>query len=295
MLGTALRPHLPNAVFLSGSDYDLRDRSEAMGALQMYKPAAVVHLAARVGGVRDNEAHNLEYLVENLQVNTNVLEAAAAHGVRRLVTCLSSCCFPFFPDRPTTEADLHQGLPYDGNLGYGYAKRALEIHVRIANRQLGLRWQAVTPVTMYGPHDNFDFEDGHVVGALIAKACAAAESGGALEVWGDGTAVRQFVYAPDVARILAELVGREETDGLIIAPDAGIPIRVLAETVAVAAGGVAIRFDATKPAGVARKELASSRFADLFPGFAFTPLTEGIRETMAWYRARPNTTKEVHV
>ncbi len=252
MLGRALREFLPRAVYLSGSDHDLRDLSETMAVFRTWKPASVVHLAARVGGVKENAAHNVEFLVDNIQINTNVLHAAAVHGVHRLITTLSTCCYPFFPDRATTEEDIHSGLPYDGNLGYGYAKRALDVHVRLANRQLGVRWQAITPVTMYGPHDNFSPEDGHVVGALIAKAVQAAESGGAVDVWGDGSAVRQFVYAPDVARVIVRLLDRDDTDGLIVAPDAGVTIRELAETVAAAAG------DASRSDGPPRYPLAIS-------------------------------------
>lgn len=296
MLGQALRSHLPHAVYLAGRDADLTSLSETMNLFRTRQPTHVVHLAAKVGGVKDNAEHNVEYLVENLLINTNVLHAAASVGVRRLVTVLSTCCYNFYPDRPTTEDDLHDGMPYLGNLGYAYAKRALEVHVRLVNRQHDFTWQAITPVTMFGPHDNFGLEDGHVVGALIAKAVRAAASGEELAVWGDGSAVRQFVYVDDVARVIASLVNMTETRGLIVAPDEGVSIRHLAEIIANSAGGPraggpTLRFDASQPSGVARKVVRSRYFETLFPGFAFTKLPDAIARTIDWHRVP--TTSEV--
>ena len=117
LLGSALKTLCPEAVFLTRKDGDFRDAAQAGRIFQDLKPHAVLHLAARVGGVKFNEAHNTELLTENVQINLNVLNAAWKSGVKRLVSVLSSCAFQFYPDRPSTEEDLQAGLPYDGNLG----------------------------------------------------------------------------------------------------------------------------------------------------------------------------------
>lgn len=303
MLGTALRRHIPDAVYLARTDGDLRELSTARALIAKHNPTTVIHLAARVGGVKENAAKNVEFWEENALVNTNVLLAAREAGVRRLVAPLSTCAFPFYDDRPTTERDLHEGIPYDGNLGYGYAKRALEVHARLIARQEGLAYSTFTPATMFGPHDNFRLEDGHVVGALVHKCVAAMENGdrldggsaagakdgagaAALDVWGDGTAIRQFVFVEDVARAVADLARRDTTEHVIVAADEGITVRTLAKSVARACGFTgAIRFDATKPSGMKRKVMRSDNFAKLFPGFAFTPLATGLAATVEWFKA----------
>ncbi len=285
MLGQALRKHLPDAIYLSRKDGDLREPSAARAIIEKHRPDAVLHLAARVGGVRENAAHNVEFWTDNALINTNVLSAARESRVRRLIAPLSTCSFPYFDDRATTEKDLHEGIPYDGNLGYGYAKRALDVHARLVARQDGLAWSTFTPVTMFGPHDNFGLDDGHVVGALVHKCVLALESRGSLDVWGDGSAVRQFVYVDDVARAVVELLRRDITDHVAVAADEGITIRELAQAVARAVGFEGrINFDASKPSGMKRKVMKSEIFGRVFGSFRFTLFDEALRETAAWFR-----------
>lgn len=284
LLGHSLRAVLPDALYLSSKDCDLRNLPDVIRLFEKQKPTHVIHLAGRVGGVRENDAKNADFLTDNLLLNTNVLHAAQRHGVRRLLSLLSSCCYPFFEDRPTTEKNLHAGLPYEGNLGYGYAKRALEIQTRLFVNQYGVHYATLTPVTMFGPHDHFSV-DGHVIGALIQKCAAAKKTGGTLEVWGDGSAVRQFVYAPDVARILSDLIFRENTGNCIITPDNGISIKNLADLIIRTAGFTGpVRFDPSKLQGLRKKVLQSENFCRLFPNFTFTPMPEAVAQTVAWYR-----------
>jgi GDP-L-fucose synthase len=197
---------------------------------------------------------------------------------------LSGCAYAFYDDRFTSEEDLHESLPFEGNLGYGYAKRVLDVHCRLIHKQYGLDYGTVTPVTMFGPHDNFDLEEGHVIGALIHKCLIAKETSGTFEVWGDGSAVRQFVYAADVARVLVELLDRKETGSIIIAPDEGISIQVLVETIAaIIQFDGPIRYDDSRPVGLQKKVMQNKRFSKIFPAFPFTPLDESLAMTVQWF------------
>jgi GDP-L-fucose synthase len=193
-----------------------------------------------------------------------------------------------FSDRATTEEDLLAALPYDGNAGYGHAKRMLDLQTRMAAKEEGLAWTTLTPVTMYGPHDSFDSEHAHVVGSLIQRCWSAKTTGAPYVVWGSGRAVRQFVFARDVARVALDAIERpRESTTTIIAADAGITIQSLAEAIA----GVMeytgpILFDQNQPEGVLIKRLQSTCFASRFPGFQFTDLREGLTETVHWFVQR---------
>lgn len=285
LLGRALRNLYPQATYVASHEGDLRDPACAHALFERFRPSRVLHLAARVGGVKSNAENNADLLADNLLINTNVLRAAQQHGVSRLVSILSSCAFQLYSDRDSCEDDLHRGQPFAGNLGYGCSKRMLDVHTRLIAEQYGARFSTIAPVTMYGPYDDFDPDGGHVIGALIHKAVVAKETGGALEVWGWGEAVRQFVYVKDVARILlAAIDSYDGPDTMIVAPDRGLTIRELVQEVVKAVGFAGpLVFNANKPEGVLVKRLSSKRFAARFPGFPFTRLPQGLAETVQWF------------
>lgn len=286
LLGSAIRRIRPDAVFLSRVDGDLRERSVARRLFEQIRPAQILHLAGLVGGVKANATHNSQFLEDNALLNTAVLGAARTLRVPKLVAMLSSCAFPLFPDRATTEKDLQSELPYGGNAGYGSAKRLLDLHVRLAAREEGLCWTTLTPVTMYGPHDSFDPERGHVVGSLIRRCWEAHTKGTPYVVWGSGLAVRQFVFVDDVARLALEAVAVDlPPETTIVVPDAGVTIRTLAETIAQAMGYEGpILFDRSQPEGVLVKRLQSETLIRRFPAYRFTPLQAGIGATVRWFR-----------
>ncbi len=286
LLGSAIRRIRPDAVFLSRIDGDLRERSVAYRLFEQIRPAQVLHLAGLVGGVKVNATHNCQFLEDNVLLNTAVLAAARSMRVSKLVAMLSSCAFPLFPNRTTTEKDLQSELPYDGNAGYGSAKRLLDLHVRLAAKEEGLRWTTLTPVTMYGPHDSFDPERSHVVGSLIRRCWEAYTKGTPYAVWGSGSAVRQFVFVDDVARLALDAIATDlSSETAIVAPDAGITIRTLAHTIAQGMGYEGpILFDRNQPEGVLVKRLQSETFLRKFPGYSFTPLQAGIDATIRWFR-----------
>ncbi len=295
LLGSAIRKLRPDAIFLARADGDLRDRSVAQRLLEKIRPAQILHLAGVVGGVKTNAANNSRFFEENVLINTAVLSAARSLGVQRLISFLSSCAFPIFTDRATTEIDLQTALPYAGNAGYGYAKRMLDLHTRLVAKEEGWQWTTLTPVTIYGPQDSFDSESSHVVGALIHRCWLAKTTGAPFIVWGSGRAVRQFVFVDDVAKIVVDAIQRS-SDSLttIIAPDSGITIRTLAETIASVmdyAGPMV--FDATQPEGVLVKRLRSATFSDRFPTCRFTSLRHGLETTVRWFMQQASSREHI--
>ncbi|HNV85628.1 MAG TPA: NAD-dependent epimerase/dehydratase family protein [Candidatus Omnitrophota bacterium] len=290
LLGHAVRKIVPGATFLTSQNGDLRDAKQTDRIFGDKKPDRVLHLAAKVGGVKINAERNADFFADNIQINTNVLASAQKHKVKGLVSLLSSCAFPFYSGRPTRETDLHSGLPFPGNLGYGCAKRMLDIQTRLLWEQHGCRFTTVTPVTMYGPHDHWDLENSHVLSALIHKCFHAKQSGKTLVVWGSGEAVRQFVFSGDVARLILK-TGQsiESPDTVILAPDSGIKIRDLAGIIAGAMKFKGkIRFDKSKPEGQRVRVLKSNLFPKRFPGFKFTKLEKGLEETVEWFLENHN-------
>ncbi len=289
LLGHALKEICPSATFLNREDGDLTDAKAVEAIFTKVKPKWVVHLAAKVGGVKSNALLNADYFTVNSRINLNVLEAAQKHGVERLISILSSCAFFTPPDRPATEDDLHVGMPYLGNLGYAYSKRLLDVQSRVSFAQYGTKFSTLTPVTMYGPNDNWDLEDGHVVASLIHKCAIAKKAGKPLDIWGSGQAVRQFIFSGDAARaVVRELASFKSPETIIIAPDEGITIADLAAKVAAAMDFKGeILFDASKPEGQLRRVLKSTKFPEIFPDFTFTPLDAGLTATAEWFRRQP--------
>lgn len=285
MLGRALRRLCPDAVFISSHECDLRDRGQVVRLFDRIRPTQVIHLAARVGGVKANTRWNVDLFESNIQINATVLSVARQCRISQLIAVLSSCAFPLYENRASTESDLHGDVPYVGNYGYAIAKRYLDLHLRLVAKEEGWSWSSITPVTMYGPHDNVDLENGHVIGSLMHRCWLAKRDGGELTVWGTGQAVRQFVFVDDVARLLLLMCDQAATsETVIVAADRGITIQSLAQSVARAMEFEGtIRFDTSQPEGVRIKRVESSRFGQVFPEFAFTPLTEGLQATARWF------------
>jgi len=285
LLGSAVRELHPQAVFLTSADGDLRQFDIAKTLLEEIRPSRILHLAGSVGGVKANAGQNSRFFEDNALLNLSVLSAARALRIPRLVSMLSSCAFPLFADRTTTEEDLQTALPYDGNIGYGYAKRMLDFQTRLVAKDEGFAWTTLTPVTMYGPHDSFDSEEGHVVGSLIRRCWSAKTTGTPYVVWGSGQAVRQFVFARDVAHVALDAIeDNRESTTTVVAADSGITIRSLAETIAdVMEYRGPIIFDPRQPEGVLIKRLQSTRFVSRFPAFRFTSLRNGLAETIRWF------------
>ena len=291
LLGRAVQMERPDATFVSRQQADLTDPIQVKRLFEKFRPQRVLHLAGKVGGVKYNAKHNADLFSSNILINNNVLEAAKNFGIKRLVSVISSCAFPFYSNRPSIESDLFEGVPFEGNLGYGYSKRMLGLQTRLLNQQYGCDFSTITPVTMYGPYDNFDLEQGHVIGALISKCQNAQKNKTALEVWGSGSAFRQFVFVRDVAKILqSELENFRDDETIIVTPGEGITIRQLAFEIADIMGFKgSVHFNTERPEGQQVKVLQSKRFSNRFSLFSFTPLKEGLEKTISWFLRNSDT------
>ena len=286
LVGNALKKFCPDAVFVDRKDADLTDLCQVQNLFKKYRPQKVIHLAAKVAGVKTNAEKNADMFGVNVQINTNVLSTAQQFHVEKLVGILSSCTFEESPEKPPTEQDIHKKMPFAGHQGYAYSKRMLDIQIHLLRQQYGCNFSSILPVTIIGPHDNWDYNESHVAGALIHKCLLAQRQGTPLEVWGTGASVRQFIYSQDVARLLLEVLENyHQSETLIVASDQGTSIKTLAETIAEIIGFKGqLHFDPTQPEGQKIRVLDYSKFKKIFPNFKFTPLTDALKYTIEWFQ-----------
>ncbi|KEP65350.1 UNVERIFIED_CONTAM: GDP-L-fucose synthetase [Hammondia hammondi] len=283
-------------VFVGSRHADLRDYRQTETLFLRYRPQSLIHLAARVGGLFDNTAHNLEFFQDNVRINDNVVRVAHLLQVGKAVFCLSTCIFPAHyaeSGECLVEEHLHNGAPHPSNEGYSYAKRMLEVAVRLHRQRYGHQWRCVVPTNLYGPFDQFSLEKAHVLPALIYKAFVASQENTALVVGGSGSPLRQFLYSEDAAEILLRVLEApalsEEESLMILASDTDTSeeasIAYIAQRIADAFHlSKPLEFDRSRPDGIYRKPVSTARLRRfLGPDFRFVSLEEGIQRTVQWF------------
>ena len=216
LVGKALKKYLPNAVYLSSKDFNLTIEEEVKSMYLKYKPDTVIHLAAKVGGIIDNITKPAEYFTDNVLMNTLLVEYAHKFNVKRFIGILSTCIYPDkVPNYPMTEKDLFLGPPTPTNFSYGYAKRALAVQIDAYNQQYGTKYNYLIPCNLYSEYDNFGNENKmHFITALLHKI---KNSTGSIELLGNGTPLRQFMHANDLARVIKEVIDKNITESFNIA------------------------------------------------------------------------------
>ena len=286
LLGFALKrvPSAHTMVFATRHDADLRNFSEAKGLIQNVNPDAIIHAAALVGGIGGNLMKSGNFFFENSQINLNVLEAARQNDVRNVVSFMSTCVFPDKTDFPLKVGTLHDGPPHESNFGYAYSKRMLEVQSRAYNQQWDSNFKVIVPANMFGPGDNFSLTEGHVIPALIHKIFTAQKERRALEVWGTGTPLREFIFSYDVASVTLQVLEMNLPDPLIVSTSSEVSIESLVREICNLVGFEnEVVFDQSKPDGQFRKPSDAAAFNSLFPSFDFTPLRKGLEETVNWF------------
>ncbi len=271
LVGSAVHRHLlerghKQLLLRSSAELDLRERSAVFDFYESERPQIVVLAAARVGGILANKTHPAEFLSDNLRIQLNVLDAAAATGVERLLFLGSSCIYPKFAPQPLKEEYLLTGPLEPTNDAYAIAKIAGVLHVQALRRQYGCSFISAMPTNLYGPGDNFDPEQSHVLPALIRKFHEAVRGGRpTVDLWGSGTPRREFLHADDLARACVTLLEKYDApEPINVGTGKDLTIRELAELIAsVARFEGSIEWDATKPDGTPRKVLDTSRIAKL--------------------------------
>lgn len=269
------------------ADLDLRDRDATFDALSTAKPAVVVMAAAKVGGILANSQYPVDFLNDNLRIQTNLFEASHAADVDRLLFLGSSCIYPKLAPQPISEGALLTGPLEPTNEAYAIAKIAGIIAVRSYRAQYGRRWISAMPTNLYGPGDNFDLSTSHVLPALIRKFHDATISGGPVILWGTGSPRREFLHVDDLASAVLRLLdGYDANEAINVGTGADVTIRELALIVAGAAGyDGEVLWDTTKPDGTPQKLLDVS----LLRATGWEPsvsLEQGVRETFEWFADR---------
>lgn len=276
-------------IFLSSKDADLCDYVATKKLFETHKPTHVIHLAAMVGGLFHNMSHNLDFLRNNLHMNDNVLQVSYELGVKKVVSCLSTCIFPDKTTYPINETMVHNGPPHPSNYGYSYAKRLIDIANRAYHEQHGCMFTSVIPCNVFGPHDNFNLESSHVIPGLIRKLHDSIErDDNKFTVMGSGTPLRQFIYSLDLARLfLWVLRNYNEVDPIILSVDekAEVTIKEMADELVKAfdfKGEIVL--DTTKADGQHKKTASNAKLRGYLPDFQFTPFNVAMKETVDWYR-----------
>jgi GDP-L-fucose synthase len=267
------------------SELDLLDRKAVFDFLDSEKPDAVIIAAAKVGGIHANNTYPVQFLTENLQIESNLMDAAHAAGIDKLLFLGSSCVYPKMAQQPIKEEYLLTGELEKTNEAYALAKISGLKLVQAYRNQYGHSWISAMPTNMYGPGDNFDLENSHVLPALIRKFDDAKLSGAAsVTLWGSGTPKREFLHADDLGRACVYLLENYNDDVAInVGVGEDVSIKDLAELIkeTVEFSG-SIDWDASKPDGTPRKLLDISRISKL--GWrAEISLREGVKTTYDWY------------
>ncbi len=272
----------------SSAQYDLRDTAQAEAAFSDTSPDVVIHLAARVGGIGANLDRPGDLYLDNLRLGTNVIDAALHAGTGKVVVVGTICSYPKYTEVPFREDSLWTGYPEETNAPYGIAKLAQLVHLQANRSQYGQVGIYLMPTNLYGPGDKFSPTVSHVIPALIKKCVDAVALGlDEIQVWGTGSASREFLYVDDAARGI--VLATERYDGaepVNLGTNNELPIKELVGLVAEAAGYEGrIRWDDSKPDGQPRRAVDPSRARELFGFEATTSFEEGLRATVAWYVA----------
>lgn len=272
-------------IFLSSKDLDLRKEQETIDYFERVLPNYVIHLAGNVGGVFKNMKYKVEMFEDNMRINMNVLKAAHLAKVKKVVSCLSTCIFPDKTTYPIDETMLHNGPPHWSNDAYAYSKRMLEVLSKSYQEEYGDNFICVIPCNVYGKHDNFSLEDGHVIPSLIHRCYLAKRDGENFVVKGSGKPLRQFIYSEDLARlILWTLFEYKEKDSIILADETEWSIGDIARMIGCEFGMEdRIVFDTSQADGQFKKTACTGKLKKLYGDFRFVDMEEKINEVVEWF------------
>ncbi len=283
------RQQFKNILVTAHEEVDVSDVEQIRRFLADEHPQAVVHLAAVVGGIGANRERPAEFFYENMMMGTQLLHESYKSGVEKFVTIGTVCAYPKFVPIPFKEENLWDGYPEETNAPYGLAKKMLLVQGQAYRQQYGFNSIYLLPVNLYGPGDNFDPASSHVIPALIKKCLEAVESGSeTVEVWGDGSPTREFLYVEDAARgIVAALRYYNGAEPVNLGSGMEISTRALIELIAEHTGFTGkLIWDTTKPNGQPRRCLDISRAEREFGFRATTDFREGLKHTIDWYKTR---------
>ncbi|MBZ5577659.1 MAG: GDP-L-fucose synthase [Acidobacteriia bacterium] len=293
--GGFLGSHLLDSLRAAGCDQicaprrrecDLTQAADVERIFSVFRPEVVIHAAAVVGGIGANRAQPGRFFYENAIMGIQLIEAARRYDVEKTVVLGTICAYPKFTPVPFREEDLWIGYPEETNAPYGIAKKALLVQCQTYREQYGMNAIFLLPVNLYGPRDNFDLNTSHVIPALIRKFVEAREAGRReVELWGDGSPTREFLYVKDAAQaIVAATQSFDGSEPVNIGSGHEISIFALAQKVAVLTGFQGrFLWNASQPNGQPRRCLDTTRAEREFGFRSSTSLDQGLRQTIDWY------------
>tara|TARA_B110000902_G_C14272203_1_gene573623 strand:+ start:286 stop:1218 length:933 start_codon:yes stop_codon:yes gene_type:complete len=274
-------------VFMSSKMCDLTDEKATIDFFMKEKPDMVIHLAAMVGGLFKNMNYKVDMLEKNVSINTNVLKACHLSGVKKVVSCLSTCIFPDKTTYPINETMLHNGPPHHSNDAYAYAKRLLEIQSKAYIEQYDKDFICVIPTNIYGMNDNYSLTDGHVIPALIHRCYLAKKNNEDFVVKGSGKPLRQFIYSMDLAKLILwtlEKYNLRETIILSVGEEHEVSIRDVAMMIAESYDySEKVVFDTSAADGQFKKTADNSKLKSLHKNLTFIDINEGIKKSVQWF------------
>lgn len=252
-----------------------------------------INCAAKVGGLKANTDYIADFYSINSRINDNVLSGAQRLNVKKLISVLSTCIYPDsqYIKYPLTEDQLHLGPPHDSNFGYAYSKRMIDVQTRAYRQQYDCNFVTIIPNNLYGPQDNYDLNNGHVIPSLIRKFFEAKRDGTHVSIWGSGKAQREFTFARDAAKIIWWIAENyNEAEPINIGNTAEISIEELSILIGKIIGFTGkIEFDSTKPDGQLRKPSSNQKLIDRGCDIQYTSIVDGLSETIEYFcRNYPN-------
>ena len=269
-------------------DFDLREKEQVNRILESAQPDVVIHLAAVVGGIGANRKHPGQFFYDSAIMGIQMIESARLHNVKKFVSIGTVCSYPKFTPVPFRESDFWNGYPEETNAPYGLAKKALLVQIQSYRKEYGFPGIYLIPVNLFGPRDNFDLESSHVTPALIRKCLEAKrEARPAIQVWGTGSATREFLYVEDAAdAILTAAELYDSPDPVNLGSGHEISIRDLVTMIRELTEYTGrVEWDKTKPDGQPRRCLDTTRAFESFGWRATMPFHEGLLKTIEWYQS----------
>lgn len=284
-LGRNLRKMYPLWDYPTRKDFDLLNLTECYNMIEYYRPDVIVHLAGKVGGIKENSTKQAEFLYVNSKINLNVVEAARLMKVPRLLAALSTCVFPDYAVQyPLTEENILDGWPAKTNFGYAMAKRNLYAQVLSYREQYKLDYVTFTLTNLYGPQDSFDLNSSHFVPAAIRKVYETQHDE-SIEFWGTGNALRQELFVTDFCKLLPQLIERHHSNlPLIIAPDENLSIKEMANIIVEHSGKTLYPYFSGILDGQIRKDGSNARLFEIIDNLEFTSFFDGSKQTYEWYK-----------
>jgi GDP-L-fucose synthase len=286
LVGKNLKELCPNFIYISTKDCNLMCYKETFNVFKSINPTHIIHLAAAVGGLYMNIDYNFDMLHKNIIINSNIMKICKELNIKNFIGCLSTCIFPDNIEYPITEEQLHKGEPHKSNEGYAYGKRILEVYCRQMNQIEGNNYVCIIPTNIYGKYDNFHLDKSHVIPGLIHKCYLSLMTDTPFIVKGSGKALRQFIYAKDLAKIIKYIIfNNVPYDKIICSPNKNdeVSIKKIVKIIAKYMGQTNVIYDTNYSDGQYRKTVSNDKLKHIIPNIKFTKIENGLKKTIDWF------------